>query len=68
LNDKCSDHRWEKVDAGYNPGQVGKKGTLLTVEEKERKKRETVRTRLEGEKGEKPRPELEALERQISDL
>jgi len=27
FNDNCNQHRWEKVEAGYYPRQVGEKGT-----------------------------------------
>jgi len=28
FNDNCKEHRWEKVDAGFYPRQVGEKGEL----------------------------------------
>jgi len=65
---KCSDHRWAIVDAGYYPSQVGQKGKLSKVDKKELKKRKTVRIRLRGEEGEQTMTDVEALERQISNF
>jgi len=65
FNDNCNEHRWEKVDAGYYPRQVGAKGELSKNDRREHKKRRAVRTRLEGEGSEKT---LEAMVTQISDL
>ena len=65
FNDNCNEHRWEKVDAGYYPGQVGEKGELSKNDRREHKKRKAVRTRLGGEGSEKA---MEAMETQISDL
>jgi len=68
-NDNCNEHRWEMVDAGYYPRQVGEKGTLSKNDRREHKKRRAVRTRLEGEGSEKTIvPDREALEKTISDL
>jgi len=53
------------VDAGYYPRQVGKKGELWKNDRREQRKRKAVRTRLEGEEGEKT---METLEGKISDL
>jgi len=69
FNDNCKEHRWEKVDAGYYPRQVGEKGTLAKNESRENKKWRVVRTRLGGEESEKKVvPEVETLEKTISDL
>jgi len=57
FNDKCNDHRWEKVDARYYPRQVGEKGELSKNDGREHRKRTAVRTRLEGEGSEKPIPD-----------
>jgi len=56
------------VDAGYYPGQVREKGTLSKNDRREQKKRKVVRTRLGGEGSEKTIPDLEALEKTLSDL
>jgi len=53
FNDNCNEHRWEKVDAGYYPSQVGERGTLSKNDRREHKKTRAVRTRLEGEGSEK---------------
>jgi len=69
FNDNCYEHRWEKVDAGYYPRQVGEKGTLSKNDRREHKKRRAVRTRLEGEGSEETVvPDRETLEKTISDL
>ena len=68
FKDDCRDHRWEKVDAGYYPRQIGERGQLSRKDENQRRKRKTVRTRLGREGSEKTVPDVEALERQISDL
>jgi len=68
FNDNCKEHRWQKVDAGYYPRQVGEKGTLSKHDGREQKKRKVVRTRLGGEGCEKTVPDVEAMETQISDL
>jgi len=69
FNDNCNEQRWEKVDAGYYPRQVGEKGALSQNDRREDKKRRAVRTRLEGEGSEKTVvPEVETLEKMISDL
>jgi len=65
FNDNCKEHRWEKVDAGYYPRQVGEKGELSKNDRREQRKRKAVRTRLEGEGSEKT---METLEEKISDL
>jgi len=44
FNDNCKEHRWEKVDAGYDAGQVGEKVTLSKNDRREQKKRKVVRT------------------------
>jgi len=54
FNDKCQEHRWEKVDAGYYSRQIGEKGELSRNDRREHKKRRAVRTRLGGEASEKP--------------
>jgi len=53
FNDNYNKHRWEKVDAGYLPRQVGEKATRSKNDRREHKKRTAVRTRLEGERSEK---------------
>jgi len=64
LNDNCNEHRWEKVDAGYYPRQVGEKGTLSKNDRRDHKRGRAVRTRLEGEGSEKTVvPDREALEK-----
>jgi len=69
FNNNCNDHRWEKVDAGYYPGQVGEKGILSKNDRMQHKKRRTVRTQLEGEGSEKTVvPDREAREKTILDL
>jgi len=69
FNDNCNEHRWEKVDAGYYPRQVGEKGTPSKNDRTEHKKTRAVRKRLEGEGSEKTvAPDRKALEKTISDL
>jgi len=68
FNDNCNEHRSEKVDAGYYPRQVGEKGELSKNYRREHRKRRAVRTRLGGEGSKKTIPDVEALERKISDL
>ena len=65
FRDNCSVHRWEKVDAGYYLQIVGKDGVLSKQDETHRKRRRTVRTRHEGEKGEKTSSDFERLEKEI---
>ena len=65
FNDNCKEDRWEKVDAGYYPRQVGEKGELWKNDRREQGKRKAVRRRQEGKGSEKP---METLESQISDL
>ena len=66
--DNCSVHRWEKVDAGYYPRIVGDNGALSKRDETHRKRRATVRTRLEREEGEKTSSDVERLEKEILGL
>jgi len=47
---------------------VGEKGTLSKNDSRESKKRRAVRTRLGGEGSEKNSPDVETLEKTISDL
>ena len=68
FRDNCSVHRWEKVDAGYYPRIVGKDGVLSKRDETHRKRRRTVRTRHEGEGGEKTSSDVERLEKEILGL
>jgi len=69
FNENCNEHRWEKVDAGYHPRQVGQKGPLAKNDRREHKKMRAVRTRLEGDGSERTVvPDREALEKTISDL
>jgi len=56
------------VDAGCYPREVGEKGTLSKNDSREHKKRKVVRTRLGGQGSEKTIPDVEALEKTISDL
>jgi len=56
------------VDAGYYPQQVGEKGELSKNDKREQENRRAVRTRLEREGSEKTIPEVEALERTVSEL
>jgi len=65
FNDNCNEHRWEKVDAGYYPHQVGEKGELSKNDRREVKKRRAVRTRLGGEGSETTIPDVEAVEGKI---
>jgi len=68
FKDKCNDHRWEKVDAGYYSRQVGVRGTLSKHDRREHKKRRAVRKWLGREGSEKAIPDMGALGRTISDL
>jgi len=68
MNDKCNEHRGEKVDAGYYPRQIREKGELSKNDRREHKKRRAVRTRLEGEGSKKTIPDVEALEKTIFNL
>jgi len=53
FNDNCNEHRWEKVNTGYYPQQLGGKEELSKNDRQENKKRRAVRTRLAGEGSEK---------------
>ena len=68
FRDNCSVHRWEKVDDGYYPGIVGKEGVLSKRDDTHRKDRRTVRTRHQGEGGEKTSPDVKRLEKEILGL
>jgi len=68
FNDNCKEHRWEKVDAGYYPGQVGETGQLSKNARREHKKRRAVRTRLGEEGSKKTIPDVETQEGKILDL
>ena len=68
FRDNCSVHHWEKVDAGYYPRIVGKDGVLSKQYETHRECRKTVRTRHEGEGGEKTSSDVERLEQEILGL
>jgi len=68
FNDNWKENRWEKVDTGYYPGQVGEKGTLSKNDMREQKKRKVVRTQLGREGSQKTVLDMEAMEAQISDL
>ena len=68
FNDNCKEHRWEKVDAGYYPRQVGEKGPLSKNDRREPKKRKVLRTRVGGEGSEKIVPDMKPMEAQISEL
>ena len=56
------------MDAGYYPRIVGKDGVLSKRDETHRKCRRTVRTRHEGEGGEKTSCDVERLEKEILGL
>ena len=56
------------MDAGYYPRIVGKDGVLSKRDETHRKRRRTVRTRQEGEEGEKTSSDVERLEKEILGL
>jgi len=43
FNDNWKEDRWEKVDAGYYPRQVGEKGTLSENDRRKQKKRKVMR-------------------------
>jgi len=68
FTDNCNDHRWERMEAGHYPRQVGEKGTLSKQETREHNKRRGVRIWLGREGREKTIPEVEALEKTILDL
>jgi len=68
FNDNCNEYRWEKVDAGYYPRQVGEKWTLSKDDRREYKRRRAVRTQLGRQGSEKTIPDMEGLERTMSDL
>ena len=61
-------HRCEKVDAGYYPRIIGEDGTLSKRDDTPRKRRATVRTRIEREGGEKRSSAVERLEKEILGL
>jgi len=65
FNDNCKEHRWEMVDTGYYPRQVGEKGELSKNDRREQRKRKAVRIRMEGEGSEKT---IETLEEKISEF
>ena len=56
------------MDAGYYPRRVGGKETLSKQDSRKYKKRRAVRARLGSEAREQSVPDMEALERTISDL
>ena len=68
FRDNCSVDRWEKVDAGYYLRIVGKDGVLSKRDETHRKRQRTVRTRHEGEGGEKTSSDVARLEKEILGL
>ena len=68
FRDNCSVHGWEKVDAGYYPRIVGDNGALSKRDQTHRKRRMTVRARLEREGGEKTSSDVELLEKEILGL
>ena len=65
FRDNCSVHQGEKIDAGYYPRMIGEDGILSRKDEIHQKCRKTVRTRHEGEGGEKTSSDLERLEKEI---
>ena len=68
FRDNCSVYHWEKVEAGYYPRIVGRDGVLSERDETHRKARRTMRTRQEGERGEKTSSDIEPLEKEILGL
>ena len=56
------------MDAGFYPRIVGKEGVLSKRDETHRKRRRTVRTRHEGEGGEKTSCDVESLKKEILGL
>jgi len=54
FNDRCNEHRWEKVDAGYYPRQVGGREPQSKNERRELRMRKAMRTGLGREGSEKP--------------
>ena len=56
------------MDAGFYPRIVGKEGVLSKRVETYRKRRRTVRTRHEGQGGEKTSSDIERLEKEILGL
>ena len=68
ISDNCSVHRWEKVDARYYPRIFGKDRVLSKRDETHRKRRRTMRTQHEGERGEKASSDVERLEKEILGL
>ena len=56
------------MDAGYYPRIVGKDGVLSKRDKTHGKRRRTVRTRHEGEGGEKTSSDVERLEKEILGL
>jgi len=68
FNDICNEHRWEKVEAGYYPRQVGEKWELSMNDRRGHKKRRAARIRLGGEGSGETIPHMEALERTLSDV
>jgi len=68
FNVTCNEHRWEQVDAGYYPRQVGERGALSKNDNREQRKRKAMRTWLGTEGSEKNLCDVETLERQIWDL
>ena len=68
FRDNCSVHRWEQVDARYYLQIVGKDRILSKRDETQLKRRRTVRTRHEGEGGEKTSSNVEHLEMEILGL
>ena len=68
FRDNCSVHCWEKVDAGYYHRIVRKDRVLSKRDQTHRKRRRTLRTRHEGEGGEKTSSDVEHLEKEIRGL
>ena len=68
FNNKRGKPRWEKVDAGYYPRQVGERGTLSKNDRRKQRSRKGVGTWLRREGSGKTIPDVEAMETQISDL
>ena len=56
------------MDTGYDPRVVGEDGVLSKRDETHRKRTRIVRTRHEGERGEKTSSDVERLEKEILGL
>ena len=71
--DKCFSHTQEKMNAGYYPQKDGRRIPLSRWHKQhpnpeQRRKVDTVRTRLREEGSEKTQPDVRALQRQVQEL